>query len=300
MKIDIKQHVTDTIIAEIEAGTPPWRRPWTGGKTGASFPLRHNGELYRGINILMLWAVASRDGYTSARWMTFKQAQALGGCVRKGSRATRSVFYGTFERQNDDQSGDAPETFQSRYAKVNNVFNADQIDGLPDEYYIHPDPPRDLGTQSDPSLDAFFAATGAEIITTEDPKAYYDPVKDIIHMPPVATFLDAARFYGTQSHELMHWVLSETRLATQKTHASKTEYAIGELEAEIGAAFLSMQIGVEPDFAQSAAYIEGWLSALKDNKEIIFRAAANAQKGIDHINDLVAKARAGNAIEVAA
>ncbi len=91
---DIKQHVTDAIIAEIEAGTPPLRKPWIGETGAASFPLRHNGEAYRGINILILWLTSMTRGYTSARWMTFKQARELGGCVRKGERSTKSVYYG--------------------------------------------------------------------------------------------------------------------------------------------------------------------------------------------------------------
>ena len=96
-KIDIKQHVTDTIISEMEKGTPPWRKPWTGDATGAALPLRYDGTAYRGVNILMLWASSHIKGYASARWMTYRQALALGACVRTGEKATRSVFYGTFE-----------------------------------------------------------------------------------------------------------------------------------------------------------------------------------------------------------
>ena len=84
-KLDIHQHVTDTIIAQIEAGTPPWRKPWTGRAGAAALPLRHNAEPYRGVNILMLWASAEISGFSSERWMTFKQAADLGGRVRKGS-----------------------------------------------------------------------------------------------------------------------------------------------------------------------------------------------------------------------
>ena len=76
-RLDIHQHVTDTIIAQIEAGTPPWRKPWTGGGAAAALPLRHNGEAYRGINILMLWATATERGFTSERWMTYNQACLL-------------------------------------------------------------------------------------------------------------------------------------------------------------------------------------------------------------------------------
>ncbi|RJE82005.1 ArdC family protein [Paracoccus onubensis] len=283
---DIRQHVTDTIIAQIEAGTPPWRKPWTGDLSGASFPLRHNGETYNGINILMLWATAHQRGYNSARWMTFKQAVELGGSVRKGEKAAKSVFYGAIEREDEEAEGEEHKR-RIRFAKVNNVFNADQIDGLPEEYYIRPEPPRDLGTQADPELEAFFARTGAEIITSEEPRAYYHPVKDHIHMPPIASFYNAAGYYGTLAHELTHWACGPARLATQRTHASRKEYAFDELVAEIGACFLAVQLGVEPQFDQSAAYVEGWLEAMKADREMIFKAAAEAQKAVDFINQTV-------------
>lgn len=282
-RLDIQQHVTNAIIAQIEAGTPPWRKPWTGDASGASFPLRHTGDPYKGINILMLWATAMAKGYNSARWMTFKQAIELGGCVRKGEKSTKSVYYGTFEKETENGNGET-ETRTSRFAKAFSVFNADQIEGLPAEYYIQPEPPRDLGTEADPTLDAFFAGTGAEIITSDDPRAYYHPVKDTIHMPPIATFFNASGYYGTLAHEVGHFLLSEKRIGTQKTYANRKEYAIGELEAEIFSAFLAVQLGFEPQFDQSAAYIEGWLKALKEDKGLIFKAAANAQKALDYVN----------------
>ena len=288
-KFDIKQHVTDTIIAQIEEGTPPWRKPWSGDQSGASFPLRHNGEQYRGVNILMLWATASVRGYQSSRWMTFRQAIEVGSCVKKGEKAARSVFYGTFQKTEEGKSEGETEERPSRFAKINNVFNADQIEGLPDDYYIRPEPPRDLGTESDAELDAFFAASGAEIKTSEEPRAYYAPKSDHIHMPPIGTFFTASGYYGTLAHELTHWACGPTRLATQKIEANRKEYAFDELVAEIGACFLGVQLGVEPQFDQSAAYIEGWLKALKADKDVIFKAAAEAQKAADYINAQVAE-----------
>lgn len=298
-RLDIKQHVTDTIIAQIEAGTPPWRKPWTGDASGACLPLRHNGEQYRGINILMLWATAMVKGYNSARWMTFRQAQELGGSVRKGERCTKSVFYGTFEKEIEADTGET-ETRTSRFAKSNNVFNADQIEGLPEEYYILPEPPRDLGTETDPELEAFFAATGAEIITSEDPRAYYKPAQDHIHMPPIATFFETSGYFGTLAHELIHWTGSEKRLERIKKFQDKQAYAFEELVAEIGACFLCLQLGVKPQFDQSAAYIEGWLEALKSDKELIFKAAAEAQKAVDYINALAPAAKDNAGEQVAA
>lgn len=290
-RFDIKQHVTEAIIEEIEAGTPPWRKPWTGETGGASFPLRHNGEAYRGINILILWLTSMNRGYTSARWMTFKQARELGGCVRKGETSTKSVYYGTYEKETEGETGET-ETCTSRFAKSFSVFNADQIDGLPDDYYIRPAPPRALGTEADARLDAFFAATGAKIVTTDDPRAYYSPQDDHVHMPPIATFHDAACYYGCLSHEVGHYYLADHRIGTQKKFTTKAEYAMGELEAEIFSAFLAVHLGFEPHFDQTAAYVEGWLKALKEDRNAIFSAAAQAQKAFDHVVGLVADSEA--------
>lgn len=282
-RFDIKQHVTDTIIEQIEAGTPPWRKPWTGDGGVASLPLRHNGEPYRGVNVLMLWATSMVRGYNSARWMTFKQALELGGCVRKGSKSTKSVFYGSVERDDDNADVDEGNKRRVHFAKTNHVFNADQIEGLPEEYYIRPEPARDLGTEADPKLDAFFDSVGVKIVTSDEPRAYYSVRQDHIHMPPIATFYDAAGYYGTLAHEEVHATGAETRLDRFKKFEDRKAYAFEELVAEIGACFLAVQLGAEPQFDQSAAYIEGWLEALKFDKEMIFKAAAEAQKAVDLI-----------------
>ncbi|MCC5991277.1 MAG: DUF1738 domain-containing protein [Rhodobacteraceae bacterium] len=275
---DLHQQITDQLMQAIEAGCPPWRKPWTGSSKGASLPLRHNGEPYRGINILVLWSIASAKGYTSARWLTFKQAKELGGNVRKGEKSATVVKFGTVEKE--DENG---EEKVIPYAKGYRVFNADQIDGLPAEYYDIPEPAADLGTEPVAHLDAFFAATGAKIEATSKPRAYYDITKDLIHMPLIQTFHNANGYYGTLAHELTHWTGASTRLARFERFSDRKAYAFEELIAEIGNCILSVTLGLTPDFAQSGAYIEGWLAAMKEDKKAIFRAASEAQKAVDFI-----------------
>ncbi len=248
-------------------------------------PERFNGEAYRGINILMLWATAMAMDYSSARWMTFNQAKQLGGHVRKGEKSATVVKYGTVERE--DENG---EERQVPYARAYRVFNADQIEGLPAEFYILPDPPRDLGTVADPTLEAFFAATGAQIDVTEEPRAYYNIKTDRIHMPPIGTFYRAAGYFGTLAHETIHWTGATKRLDRLGRFNDRKAYAFEELVAEIGNCMLCAQIGVEPEFDQSAAYVEGWLEAMKEDSRAIFRAASEAQKAVDYIMDRTAQA----------
>ena len=277
-KFNAHQHITDQIIAAIEAGCPPWRKPWTGGARGAALPLRHNGEPYRGINILVLWSVASAKGYVSARWLTFKQAKDLGGAVRKGEKSTTVVKFGTIEREDEDGN-----LRSVPFTRAYRVFNADQIDALPADYYIAPEPPRDLGTEPDAALDAFFAATGARIDTTDEPRAFYDIRRDRIHMPPIATFHDAGGYYGTLAHEMTHWTGAASRLDRFERFADRKAYAFEELVAEIGNCLLCASLGLTPDCQQSGAYIAGWLAAMKEDNRAIFRAAAEAQKAADFL-----------------
>ena len=257
-KSDVYAHVTDTVIAEIETSTPPWRKPWTGAASGIALPTRHNGEQYRGNNVLMLWVMAAKHGYVSSRLMTYKQAQELGGQVRKGETSMSVGKHGTFTRENELGIKE-----ERPYARTYRVFNADQIESLPEDYYIRPEAPRDLGTRADPELEKFFNRTGADILTSDDPRAYYCPSKDHIHMPPVATFHNAPGYYGKLSHEVIHWTGSEKRLERIKKFANREAYAFEELVAKIGACFIGAQVGVAPEFARSAAYVDGWLKTLK-------------------------------------
>ena len=277
MAFDLYQHVTDQIIASIEAGTPAWRKPWTGEKGGAVFPRRANGEPYRGINVLMLWLTAHEKGYGAAHWFTYRQAQEAGGQVRKGEKSATVVKYGTFERE--DEEGDERKI---PYLKAYRVFNAEQIEGLPAEFYGTPaEAARDFGTETNPALEAFFAATGADIRTSDEPRAFYNITQDFIHMPPITSFHDAGGYYATLAHEATHWTGHQTRLDRFTRFSDRKAYAFEELIAEIGACMTCANLGLVPDFAQSAAYLSGWLRALKDDKRLIFKAASEAQKAAD-------------------
>ena len=284
-RFDIYQTVTDKIIAAMEAGTPPWRKPWTGSTPGIAFPTRSTGELYLGINVLMLWLEASDKSYTSAHWFTYRQAKEAGGQVRKGEKSATVVKYGTIERE--DENG---EERRLPYARAYRVFNADQIDGLPSEFYRVAEEPLDLGTECDPKLDAFFAATGLTIESTDEPRAYYDIAADRIHMPPVETFYSAHGYFQTLAHEASHATGHRTRLDRFGKFQSKADYAREELLAEISGTMLCATLGIKPEIEQNAAYVSGWVRALKDDKREIFRAASAAQKAADYLQQMTENA----------
>ena len=276
-KFNVYDHVTQTILAQLEAGTVPWRKPWTGGGGGIPIPLRHEGTPYQGINVLLLWIRALDQNYVSARWMTYRQSQELGGQVRKGEKSTTVVKFGTVEKDSGDP--DNPDVL--RFARAYRVFNADQIDGLPDLYYVKPDPPRDMGTCVDPALEGWFHSMGVPIDVSEEPAAYYTPSTDRIHMPRAQTFLSASEYFSTLSHEMAHAVGHKSRLNRVHEGNSRERYAKEEVEVELASAMVCARLGVHNSFENTAAYLQSWIDVLKTDSRAIFRACGAAQAAAD-------------------
>lgn len=276
---NVERGIADEIAAAIEAGTPPWRQPWTGG--GGGLPLRATGEPYRGINVLVLWMAAAKKGHASPRWLTYRQAAEMGAQVRRGETGTTVVKYGTVEKEGRDGDGDGAREVRP-YLRAHRVFNAAQVDGLPEGWDLAP-PPADLGTRPDAAMEAYWARLGVPVETSPEPRAYYAPGRDVIHMPPVATFETAATYYETLAHEGCHATGAKHRLDRPIRCRDRAAYAFEELVAEIGQCILHAQLGLAPSIDQSAAYVATWLRALRDEHRAIFRAAAEAQRAVDWI-----------------
>jgi len=286
---DVYTRVTDQIVAQLEAGTRPWLKPWSSSNADPlGRPVRHNGVPYRGMNVVLLWAAAADSGFRSSTWMTYKQAQALGAQVRKGESGSLVVFADRYSKTETDEKGDEVER-EIPFMKGYTVFNVDQIDGLPD-IYRQPEPtaePQD--TRSLPeATEAFFAKTGAVFQHGGD-RAFYAPGPDVIRLPHRCDFVDVESYAATKAHELVHWTLHPSRL--NRDFASKgfgdEAYAKEELVAEIGAAFLCVDLGITPEpRADHAAYVASWLRVLKNDKRLIFSAAAHAQRAVDFLHGL--------------
>lgn len=279
-KFNVYDYVTDTIIAAIEAGTGPWKKGWTGAVQHLGMPLRANGEAYRGINVLMLWIEAQIKGHCSPHWMTYKQAQELGGQVRKGEKSATVVKYGTMEVDRD-KGQETAEPEKRAYARAYRVFNADQIDGLPSHFYSHAEPPRDLGTRTDPMVQAWFDRLEIAIDTTDEPAAYYTPATDRIHMPPIATFETVGKYFGTLAHECAHATKAPHRLSRQHVGSTQQRYAREEVVAELAAAMVATRLCIETEYDQNAAYLDHWIGVLKEDNRAIVKAASQAQAACD-------------------
>lgn len=305
MKTDIYQRVTDQIVASLETGIRPWMKPWSGEYAGGRItrPLRGNGIPYQGINILMLWGAAMERGYSAPIWLTFKQAQALGGMVRKGERGSVVVFASKITRTDlspkalakgeaDEATGEESER-DIPFLKGYTVFNAEQIDGLP-AHFLAPAEPRLDPVQRIEHAERFFAATGATVRHGGD-RAFYRPSTDHVQMPHFETFRDAESYYAILAHELTHWTKHPTRLAREfgRKRFGDEGYAMEELVAELGAAFLSADLDLTPEpRPDHAAYIASWLKALKNDRRAIFTAASYAQRAADFLSGTKAETTA--------
>lgn len=286
MKTDIYQTVTDSIVAMIAAGVRPWAPGHNAKDCGLPvIPTRACGTAYRGINVALLWGAAEMKGYRHQTWMTFNQAKALGGCVRKGERATPVVYWGTFKVQSDDEDDGKSGMFAKGYS----VFNVEQIDGLPERFFepatVEPSETRIA------KADAWAVATGADI-RHGGSQAFYSPKGDYVQVPPFAAYAEPERYYSTLTHELTHWSGAKARLDRQfgKRFGDKA-YAFEELVAEMGAAFSCARLGIETETREDhASYLASWLNVLKADKRAIFTAASKAQAACDYLFDLADKA----------
>ncbi len=204
MKTDIYQRVTNQIIASLETGIRPWMQPWSGEHAAGRItrPLRGNGIPYQGINVLMLWGAAMEKGYSAPIWMTFKQALALGGAVRKGERGSLVVYASTFSRTEADEATGEESERDIPFLKGYTVFNVEQIDGLP-AHFLAPAEPRIDPVQRTEHAERFFSATGATVRHGGD-RAFYSIGPDHVQMPHFEAFRDAESYYATLAHELTH------------------------------------------------------------------------------------------------
>jgi antirestriction protein ArdC len=289
MRSDIYQSITDQIVGQLEQGVRPWLRPWSAShmEGRAVLPLRHNGMAYRGVNVVALWMAALAKGYRAPIWMTFKQALELGGCVRKGEKGSLSVYADKITRREPDAESGEESPVEIHYMKGYTVFNVEQIDGLPQHYYVKPAPRLDPLARI-ARAEAFAAATGAEIVHGGS-QACYVLRTDNLHMPCLDLFDSAESYYATLLHELTHWTRHESRLHREfgRKRWGDEGYAMEELVAELGAAFLCADLELTPELRPDhASYLDHWLKVLKSDKRAIFAAASHAQRAADFLNGL--------------
>jgi antirestriction protein ArdC len=221
--------------------------------------------------------------------MTFRQALELGGHVRKGEKGSLVVYANALSRSEVDEANGEETSRTIPYLKSYTVFNVAQIDGLSEQYRVQP-APRSEPVPRIERADRFFAATKADIRHGGD-RAYYAAGSDHVQMPPFECFRDAESYAATLAHELTHWTKHTSRLDREfgRKRWGDEGYAMEELVAELGAAFLCADLDLTLDTREDhAAYLSHWLAVLKRDNRAIFAAAAHAQRAADFLHGLQA------------
>ena len=310
-KFDASEVITFELIRIIERGVLPWRKPWTAG--GSSRPLRVSGEPYQGVNNILLTMRTVMAGHSSPFWMTLPQANALEAKVRKGEKSSVVVYYGQSRkdadsednRSEDNRSEDddrSEEARMFRFQKSYRVFNACQIEGLPDIFYPDPEPaPEHRPSEPIPQMQAFFDAIDITTVFTGT-EAYYLPPVDKVYMPSITRFQDPRNFYGVWAHELAHATNAPHRLNRDfgLSKFGNTSYAREEIVAELTSCFLGQELGFTAHTLEmNAAYLYNWLRVLRSDKTAIFKHAADAQRACDYLITRSEVGRAGGSAEAA-
>ncbi|MEM9753675.1 MAG: ArdC-like ssDNA-binding domain-containing protein [Planctomycetota bacterium] len=281
---DVYQEVTDTILAALDAGTIPWRNPVISSGPPANLI---SEKPYRGVNIFLLQIAGMSRGYASPWWLTFKQAQAAGGSVRKGEKGTQIVFWRILEKEQTNDVGEL-EKVELPLLRFYSVFNSEQCDGIeaPDDGRAHVDfKPIDRCEQIDKyyrhELDGPSLGFGSR-------QPLYRKDEDTVMMPDADAFESAEEFYSTLFHEHIHSTGHPKRLARwdagERWNFRSKPYGKEELIAECGSAFLCAEAGISPRVIENqTAYIAGWQRTIRADKKLVILAAAAAQKANDHI-----------------
>lgn len=277
MSTNVYQMVTNRIIAELEKGSIPWKRPWTGVNTGAYN--RISNKPYSLLNQILL----GRGG----EWATFKQWTDLGGHIRKGEKSSFVVFWKIQPYEDINADGEKV-VKQIPLLRYYNVFHISQVDGVepknkPELKEVEPIEAAETIKES------YKEREHIRIIETITNGAGYDPVMDYIQVPCRKQYTDANEFYSTLFHEMVHSTGHKTRLdrltSEDNLHFGSETYSKEELCAELGSAMLLNQIGIETPqtFKNSAGYIQGWLQRLRNDNKFIVSAASKAEKAVNFI-----------------
>ena len=277
MAANVYEMVTERILNQLKEGTIPWQKPWTGSQDGAYNYV--SGKAYSVLNQMIL---KHEDAY-----LTFKQIQDLGGKLKKGSKSEIVTFWKMLPIEEVNKDGEKVKKVIP-FLRYYNVFWIGDTEGIErkDIQRIEHNPEEEaeniinlyMNSENHPSLQRDKTSN----------RAYYSPLQDKVVVPEISQYEHVEEYYSTLFHELTHSTGAASRLNRIKigiAHFGNEEYSKEELVAEIGAATLVNMAGLETEksFNNSAAYIEGWSKALKDNVKMIVEASSKAAKAVNYI-----------------
>lgn len=274
-KGSVYQQITDNIVKSIEDGVVPWKKEWKAGTN--VMPMSHTTErcYTGGTNILQLWVTQALNDYQHNRWLTYKAAKDLGFCVGKGEKATLVTYVGTGGQK--DEEGDR--TY--RYHKPYWVFNVEQVPGL-----VETIPVPETNDHNPADVEMATIIPDALGVTVQDGQPCYVPSTDMIRMPDLGLFTTPEAYMSTLAHECVHATGAKTRCDRQLTGRFGDEaYAMEELIAELGAAFISGQWGMSYQLEQHASYLASWLKVFKSDPKALFAASTKATQAVTYIEN---------------
>lgn len=292
MATNVYEIITDRIIAELEKGIIPWSRPWVCVGKGYGRAVSHtNGRPYSLLNQLLL----GKPG----EYLTWNQVKKEGGNVKKGAKARMVCFWKMLPVDKTDADGKpivdekTGNTAQKviPYLKYYNVFHIADCEGIEPKYAnvttpATPATVAEIDANAEKVLRDYIAREGITLEEEESDEAYYSPAADLIHLPIREQFEQTAEYYSTAFHEATHSTGHKSRLDRLSTGRAAafggSDYSKEELVAELGAASICHALGLETDssFKNSAAYIQSWLKALRNDKRMIVTAASKAEKAV--------------------
>lgn len=279
MGANVYDVINQRIMELLESGTVPWRKPWN---AQSNYPKNLvSGKRYQGVNVFLL----ACQQYSSPWFLTFKQCQAKGGHVIKGSKSCPVIFWKWLDRKDANVNDEDSHNGKIPLLRYYSVFNIEQTEGIT--------PP-----QAEEALNLFDPITKADEIIAAMPmkpdiryggnRAYYSPTLDYVQLPHLHTFDSPEEAACVKFHECLHATGHANRLGRKSiqepSYFGSHEYSKEELVAEMGAAFLCGYCGIEQKtLANSVAYIQGWLKSLRNDKTLLIHAASQAQKASDYI-----------------
>lgn len=295
-RASLYDEVTARIVSELAAGRLPWVQPW--GSTSSAAPALPRNALtarsYSGVNVLILWGAVIEHGWPSQSWLTFRQAQEAGGCVRKGEHGVTVVYADRFtpEAEKERAQREGGEAKAVPFLKRFTVFNVAQCEGL--RAGLASDPAPLPEREIVPLAEEVIAASGVDF-RIGGTRAFYVPGQDFVQVPPQPAFFEQVNYYRTCLHELTHATGHAKRLNRDLTNGfGSKDYAREELVAEMGSAFLCAALGIMPT-VRHADYIGAWLEVLREDNRAIFRAASAATKAADWLLARHREVQAGRA-----
>lgn len=282
-KRDIYEEVTNKLIEALEQDIIPWRRPWRSSGVGTGLHANFKSKKpYRGVNVFLLEIAAIVNGWDYPLWLTFKQAQEMGGKVRKGERSTLVTFWKVLRIEEEDNG-------QKKVKKIPllrhyNVFNVAQIEGIEDKLPQLPE--QSMAPRIAECESIIRNMPNAPKTNHGGDRAFYSPLHDSVTLPHMEQFTSSEHYYATAFHEYVHSTGHESRTGRVKNwdRFGSDPYAQEELVAEMGAAMLCGLTGIQPKVeSNTVAYLQNWVKVLKGDKKFAVAAAGQAQKAADFI-----------------